>query len=156
MHNASRTLLKPSTESHTPAWRMLSHPPCINPNRYFPGFPLLIPENLSVVDLTVLAVPCAHASNSIAALLVDVDASFVQEFLFFSKQITSRFDKHLHSRTLYPIYVTHLRYNLPGERGYVHEGDGLRTVTSKSEDRIMGVKKHQRRYRLSCTISCPF
>ena len=34
---------------------------------------------------------------------------------------TLEFDKYLHSRTLHPIYDTHLRHNLPGESGYVHE-----------------------------------
>ena len=31
---------------------------------------------------------------------------------------TLEFDKPLHSRTLYPIYLTHLPHNFPGGRGY--------------------------------------
>jgi len=38
------------------------------------------------------------------------------------------FDKYLYSRTLHPIYDTHLSHNLSGGRGYVHV----------QENRIMG------------------
>lgn len=96
-------------------------------HKWLPSF---ITENLSIVDLTVLAVLFVPVS-----LLVDVDIVELRaRYLIF----------------LNPIYVTiSLERNVERNRSGNTSDMSSSTVDSKREGRTIAVRKHQGRHRLS-------
>ena len=137
VHNTCRTRPKPSTESYTPARRMISP----NSNRYFRG---LLPLHSSPKTLWSLTSPCWQYY------------SFGRRSYFAQhkpRRRQPRFDKHLHASS--KDTIPRPRHDLPERGGDIRElrENDLRMVTScmpslavdsESMDQTTVVRKYTR------------